>query len=140
MEDELKARRNKRKLEEMKEESNNEFAKETEVEEVKKELVEEQKNEELKEKNNSNKKRSVGRIISRIIWAIIIIVVLFETVIGILDMQRLNDDKEPIWYISTKTEKTKNGSETTYNLGLYVIVKTIEGKETKTTLKPFFLK
>ena len=55
-------------------------------------------------------------------------------------MQRLNEDKEPIWYINKKEEVTKFKSETTYNLGLYRIVKTKEGTEKRTELKPFFLK
>ena len=142
MEDELKARRNKRKTEEeIKEEAKKEFEKEAEIkEQAKKELLEEQKREELKEYKSTSRKRSVGRIISRIIWTILFLFILFETVIGILDMNRLNNDKEPVWYFSSKTEKEKNKTETTYNLGLYVIVKTVDGKETKITLKPFFLK
>lgn len=131
----------KKTEEEIKEEAKKEFEREVEIkEQAKKELLEEQKIEELKEYNSTKRKRSVGKIISRIIWGLIFLFILFETVIGILDMNRLNNDKEPIWYFSQKTEKSKNKTETTYNLGLYVIVKSTEGKEKKIMLKPFFLK
>lgn len=131
----------KKTEEEIKEEAKKEFEKEAEIkEQAKKELLEEQKREELKEYNSTKRKRSVGKIISRIIWGLVFLFILFETVIGILDMNRLNNDKEPVWYFSKKTEKTKNKTETTYNLGLYVIVKSTEGREKKIMLKPFFLK
>ena len=102
--------------------------------------TEEQKNEEIKDLKKEKRKSNVGKIISRIIWTLIFVFVIFEVVIGILNMQRLNDDKEPIWYFSSSEEKEKNKTETRYNLGLYVIVKTVEGKETQISLKPFFLK
>lgn len=116
----------KRKIDEEKEEIKNE--------------VKEEKIEEVSETKDSDKKGMVGRIISRIIWIIIFIVVAFEVVMGILNMQRINDDKEPIWCFSNETKKENNKTETTCNLGLYVIVKTKEGGETRTTLKPFFIK
>ncbi len=131
----------KKTEEEIKEEAKKEFEKEAEIkEQAKKELLEEQKREELKEYNSTKRKRSVGKIISRIIWGLVFLFILFETVIGILDMNRLNNDKEPVWYFSQKTEKSKNKTETTYNLGLYVIVKTTEGNQKRIVLKPFFLK
>ena len=102
--------------------------------------TEEQKNEEIKDLKKEKRKSNVGKIISRIIWTLIFVFVIFEVVIGILNMQRLNDDKEPIWYFSSSEEKEKNKTEIRYNLGLYVIVKTVEGKETQISLKPFFLK
>ena len=126
---------------EIREEAKKEFEKEAEIkEQAKKELLDEQKREELKEYKSTARKRSVGRTIARIIWILVFLFILFETVIGILDMSRLNDDKEPVWYFSSKTEKVDNKTETTYNLGLYVIVKTTEGKDKKIMLKPFFLK
>ena len=102
--------------------------------------TEEQKNEEIKDLKKEKRKSNVGKIISRIIWTLIFVFVIFEVVIGILNVQRLNDDKEPIWYFSSSEEKEKNKTEIRYNLGLYVIVKTVEGKETQISLKPFFLK
>lgn len=96
--------------------------------------------EELKEYKNANKERKVGRIISRFIWTIIVLFVLFETVMGVLNMQRINDNKEPLWCFSKSEEKSNNKKEEKCNLGLYVIVKTVEGTETRISLKPFFLK
>ena len=128
----------KRKTEEeIRAEVQKEFEKENEIKEQAK--MELQK-EEMKEIESKEKRRSVGRIISRIFFALLFLFVLFETVMGVLDMQRLNDDKEPIWYINSEKKEENGKKEITYNLGLYVIVKTQEGKETKTTLRPFFLK
>ena len=104
--------------------------------EVRQELQEEQEKKEL----NGKKKRSIVRIISSIIFILLFLFILFETIIGIIDMQKINDNKEPIWYINSKTEKSNGKTETIYNLGLYVIVKTNEGNKSETVLKPFFLK
>ncbi len=109
-------------------------------EQVKHEIKEEQQKEELKEEASTKVKRGIGKIISRIIWTAFFLFILFEAVMGILDMNRLSNDQEPVWYFDSKTEKTKNKTETTYNLGLYVIVKTTEGNEKRIELKPFFLK
>ncbi len=104
-------------------------------EEVKEELQKEMK-EEVKEK----KGKRIGAIISRIFFTLLFLFIVFETVIGVLDMQRINDNKDPVWCINIE-EKNENGKkETIYNLGLYVIVKSKEGNESKITLKPFFLK
>ena len=84
--------------------------------------------------------KTIGKIIFRIVYIALGLFIIFEAVIGVLSMQRLNEDKEPIWYINKKEEVTKFKSETRYNLGLYTIVKTKEGTEKRTELKPFFLK
>ena len=123
--------------EEIREEAKKEFEREQAIKEQTK--LELQKQEE-KENESKNKRRKVGSIILRIFLVLLFLFILFETVMGVLDMQRLNDDKEPMWYISTKTEKNENGEETIYDLGLYVIIKTTEGNETKTILRPFFLR
>lgn len=86
------------------------------------------------------KKRKTGKIIYNVVVTILFLVVLFEAIIGIINMQRLNDDKKPVWYMNKSYEKTDKKEETTYNLGLYKIVKTETTKETKIALKPFFLK
>ena len=109
-------------------------------EEIRKELKEEQLREEIEEFEDRRQKRRVGRVITNIILIALFLFVLFETVMGILDMQRINDDKDPLWYIDSKTETTEKKTETTYNLGLYKIVRTDDSKATKITLKPFFLK
>lgn len=102
--------------------------------------TEEQKKEELQEYENKKARNTIGGIIWRILVTLLVLFVLFETVMGVLDMQRINEDKEPIWYLDTKTVEVKGKKETTYNLGLYVIVKVKEGNQTKIVLKPFFLK
>ena len=90
----------------------------------------------VEKKKTGNK---ILRFISRILYLLIILFVIFEVVIGILNMQRLNNDKEPIWYFSSTQEETKTKKEIRYHLGLYVIVKTTEGGETRLVLRPFFL-
>ena len=112
-------------------------------EEIKEELKQEAENKEKQEQleiKEQEKKHRVGRITLRLFFILLFLFILAETVIGVINMQRLNNNEEPIWYIDSKTEKSTNKTEITYNLGLYVIVKTKEGNETKTTLKPFFLK
>ena len=113
------------------------------------EIVPKKKTEEVKEVKQEiqedfsdvdSKKGRVWGVISRIVWTLITIFVIFEVVMGLLNMQRINDDKEPLWCFNKTEEKTKNKTEKTCHLGLYVIVKTKEGTETKTALKPFFLK
>ena len=82
----------------------------------------------------------IGKVVFRIIYIVVALFLVFEAVIGVVNMDRLNRDEEPVWYLSSKEENTKFKSETTYNLGLYRIVKTKEGLEKRITLKPFFLK
>ena len=84
--------------------------------------------------------KKVMKIIGRIIYVIIGLFLLFEVIIGFLNMEKLNNDEEPIWYFSSKEEKTQSKSEITYNLGLYKIVKTKDKTEKRIVLKPFFLK
>ena len=103
---------------------------------ARKELLAEQTAAESKE----IKKRSVWVIVLRLVCAAVLLFVIFETVMGVLDMQRLNEDKEPLWYIDSSEEVTDEAKITRYNLGLYVIDKTEDSKETKIILKPFFIK
>lgn len=86
------------------------------------------------------KKRRFGRILVNIITFILFVVILLEAGIGILNMQRINNGEDPIWYLSTSKTETELKTVTEYNLGLYRIVKTDTARETKTTLKPFFLR
>ena len=85
------------------------------------------------------KKRRIGKMIFNIITTIIFIVVVLEAAIGIINMQRISNKEDPIWYLSTKTTEYKLKTVTEYHLGLYKIIKTVTSKETKITLKPFFL-
>ena len=127
----------KKTEEQIREEARQEFEKEAEIkEQAKKELVEQQKQEEMKQ----SKKRGVFRFIYRFIITILIIFVIFETVMGLLNMNRLNDDKEPLWYINSKVTEDDGKKITTYNLGLYVIKKEEDNAGKKIVLRPFFLK
>ncbi len=119
------------KKEEIKEEVQNE---------VKEEVHEVIKEEPVKEIKNDDKKEKVKSIISRTIWGLITLIVIGEIILGVLNTQKMNEDKEPIWCFEYKTEKVNNKEETTCHLGLYVIVKTNEGNKKETSLKPFFLK
>jgi len=105
-------------------------------EEARKELIAEQEKIEKKQRRN----RSVVRIVLDFIFTIIFLFVLFETVMGVLDMQKINEDQDPIWYIDSKVEEVDNKKITSYNLGLYVIEKVESNTEKKVGLKPFFIK
>ncbi len=109
-------------------------------EEIKEEVKEEVKRELQEEQGSTEKKRKIGSVISKTIFGLLFLVIVVNTVIGVISVQKVNDGKEPIWYIDKKDEKTDKGSKTTYNLALYVIIKSQEGNESKTTLTPFFLK
>ena len=119
------------------------------------ELLEEKDNNEVQEEKVEDnvktlekeikkvKKRRKGRIISNIIITIIFLFIIFEAAIGIINMQRINDKKEPVMTLSKKENNTENKEETVYNLGLYKIVKTdiLKGPNagTRISLKPFFV-
>ncbi len=92
-----------------------------------------------KEIKERKRKRRIGKIIGNIIMTIIFLFLVFEAAIGIINMQRISNEKEPIWYLNTKTTETELKTETTYNLGLYKIVKTDTSKKTTTSLRPFFI-
>jgi len=111
-------------------------------EEIKEEVNEQLQEEKVEEKEEDNydKKRNVGSIISKVIWGLITLIVIAEIGLGVINTQKINDGKKPLWCIEYKTEKTNNKEETTCHLGLYVIVKTKEGQKTETSLKPFFLR
>lgn len=86
------------------------------------------------------KKKRMGRVIFNIITFILFIVIVLEAAIGVINMQRISNEEDPIWYLSTNKTETELKTVTEYNLGLYRIVKTDTARETKITLKPFFLK
>ena len=92
------------------------------------------------EEKDKRRAKKVARVIWNIVMWAIIIVIAFETVMGFLNMQRLNEDKEPIWYISTRVEKAEGKKETIYNMGLYEINKIEENGGKRVILKPFFIK
>ena len=105
----------------------------------------------MKEDNNAEvvieekkEKKSSGKSIFSIIWntivTIIVLVILLLTVVSVLNMQRLNEEKEPYWYMNTSTETSGSKTVTKYNMILYNITKTVDGNDVKIVLKPFFLK
>lgn len=127
--------------EEIREEVRAELQREEEIkQQARKELEEEQKKEEMKKYNSQNRVRKILRFFYNGIVTLLILFVLFETIMGILDMQRLNEEKEPLWYLDVKEEQKENQKITKYNLGLYVIRKVQDDKGIKIVLKPFFLK
>ena len=108
---------------------------------------------EIKEENNEveqqpvkekkpkkKKKRRIGRIISNIIFTLIVLVILLEAIVGIVNMKKLNDGEEPVWYLSTTKTEEENKVVTEYNLGLYRIIKTDTKIDSRIILKPFFIK
>ena len=109
-------------------------------EEVKKEPEVKPQKQEFEDLYEEEKKGKIGRIISRIFGKLVFLFVLFEAIIGVINMQKINDDEKPVWCFKEKTEKTGSKTETTCDLGLYVIVKTVENGKKTTVLKPFFLK
>ena len=94
------------------------------------------------------KKESIGKtiikgifkVIYRIITIAITLLIIFEVAIGLINMNKINNEEEPVWYLDKKEEKTLEKIEIKYNLGLYKIVKTMEKGKMKIVLKPFFIK
>ena len=107
----------------------------------KKEDIKIEENDTIQEdkKKNKKKKKKIGRIIFNVITFIIAVIIILDVIVGVINMQRISNEEEPIWYLSTKTTETELKTVTEYHLGLYKIVKTDTARETKTTLKPFFL-
>lgn len=99
--------------------------------------MENQVNDALETKEKSKKK--LGKIIINIIISVLFIVIILEIIVGVVNMNRISNDQEPIWYLNEKTVETDLKTETIYNLGLYKIVKTDTSKRTKITLQPFFM-
>lgn len=94
--------------------------------------------EETKEKRSIVK--SIFRFIYNTIITLITLLVIFEAVIGLINMQKINNEEEPVWYLNKKEIQTEEKKEIKYNLGLYNIVKTEEKGKMNIVLKPFFLK
>lgn len=84
-------------------------------------------------------KKNVGRIVFNISTIILFIIILLEAIVGIINMNRISNDQEPIWYLDKKTTENELKTETEYHLGLYKIVKMDTSKKTTVTLKPFFI-
>ena len=60
--------------------------------------------------NEVKEKKSIGKSIFKFIYNTIItlltIVVIFEAAIGLINMQKINNDEEPVWYLDKQEEKT----------------------------------
>ena len=106
------------------------------TEETTQEVVEEPKAKGRKTK----KKKGAIRIVWDIISTLIVLAIIFFAVMGILGVQRVNEDKEPYWYINVDKKTVDNKEITTYNLALFEIVQEKTSTEKKTSLKPFFYK
>ncbi len=106
--------------------------------EAKQEFEEEIKQKEKKKLEKKNHIKGIIHFLYRIIVIILLLFIIFETAMGILDMDRLNKEEEPFWYLNSKVEEKENVKVTTYNLGLYVIEKQEEGTKIKIVLRPFF--
>ena len=109
-------------------------------EEIRKEVQEEIKKENEMKEIKENNKRSIVAILLRIVFAIILIFFVVLTVLGVLNMNKMSEDKEPIWCWKQETKNASGKSEKICDLGLYVVTRTVEGNKTQTSLKPFFLK
>ena len=117
-------------------------------EEVKQEIEREEEirqevRDELKQENQEDNAKRKSKKIARIIWSIIMwavfLFVLFEAVMGILNMKRLNEEKEPLWYLNTKVVEKDGKKQTSYEIGLYDIVKVEDSAGKRIILRPFFI-
>ena len=90
--------------------------------------------------NFKSKKNNSLRIIGIVILILAILLILIETFVGVIDVGQIKDNKQPMWYLNSDIERTKNKQITTYDLGLYVIEKIESKTEIKIILKPFFIK
>jgi hypothetical protein len=95
--------------------------------------------EEVKKESTGKKVvKVIFKVISKIISILITLLIIFEVAIGVINMNKINEEEEPVWYIDKKEEIKEDRKITNYNLGLYKIVKTEEQGKMKTVLKPFF--
>jgi hypothetical protein len=95
---------------------------------------------EVKEKKKPSGIGKFFKFIFNTIITLAVIAILLNTVIGVLDMQKLNNGEDPLWYTDVETTNDNGGTKTTYKIGLYVVEKVQDGQSTKMMLKPFFLK
>ena len=91
------------------------------------------------DKKAPKKKRHIGRIIGNLIFASIARFIIFEAVIGIINMKLINEQKDPVWYLNSSKRDENDKTITEYNLGLYRIVQTDTEKDTRIVLKLFFI-
>ena len=70
--------------------------------------------------------KGIFKFIYNAIVTVITLVAIFEVIIGVVNMNKINNEEEPVWYLDKKEVKTTEKIEIKYNLGLYNIVKTTE--------------
>ena len=70
------------------------------------------------EKKPKKKKKKTSKIILNVITFILFVVIVLEAAIGIVNMQRISNKEEPIWYLSTKKTETELKTVTEYHLVL----------------------
>ena len=80
------------------------------------------------------------KIIWRTFWIGAFVAVVFMTLMGVINVGRLKNGQDPLWYIKSEVEKTEKGENTIYNLGLYDIKKIEDETGVKTLVKPSFVK
>ena len=78
-------------------------------------------------------------MIYNIVATVVVLFVLFEGILGIINVQKLNNGEEPILCFGTSEETKGSEKITIYHMGLYNIKKSVGGKENKIELRPFFL-
>lgn len=100
--------------------------------------------EERLSRNNPKKKKkgkilTVLKIVIDIILFVVLLGIIASAIVGYLNMQAINEDKEPIWCMRESVLESKNEIKKTCDLGVFRIVKTEDSKETVVSLKPFFI-
>ena len=94
---------------------------------------------ERKKKRKSRKVFLIFKIIIDIILFTVLIGIVASAVLGYLNMQAINENKEPIWCMNESVLENKNEIKRTCDLGIFRIVKIEDSKETVVSLKPFFI-
>ena len=97
--------------------------------------VPEEKQTKVKEK----KKRRPIAIILNTLATLIFLFVIFETVIAFLNFNLIKQNKEPEYFVTTEKSSKGEYDYTTYNMGLYKIVRKENASKYEIKLLPFFL-
>lgn len=102
-------------------------------------MEKEQENITETKKETKKQKKSLTKRIINIIITLVLIFVVGNVAIGLLNMNKINNGEEPIWYTTKEEKKTSTKETTTYDILLFKIVKTSNAKGTTTSMKAFFL-
>lgn len=90
-------------------------------------------------KNKNRKTFSILKIIINIIFFALLLAFIASAIVGYLNMQAINENKEPVWCMSESVQENKDQIKRTCDIGVFKIVKTETSKETVVSLKPFFI-